>query len=294
MDARKITFLFGELPPDLDPDDLEVRHRLVRERVFADRPVLDERLAGECARRAAVPVDRRSDCHRLYHRGLADRRPIAGRGTDAELRDGQSVLGLARNSTFVASLGSDGAVDHTEYRRQLERLPHPPVREVVDVLLLLFRERRAVSSGELVKAVLARFSASEGDNEHLERWVDEAVDAVLDHDPSFVLMAPDLVVHVPTILDGAALTHRLTDSERRDDCIDAGADLAVLLRRSDRLQLESGDEVELGHFPDGDGFMIGPAGWLEILMRGRRSPFGSTGTCCRFRRRRSPSHPRLP
>ena len=59
-----------------------------------------------------------------------------------------------------------------EYRRQLERLPLPPLREVIVVLLALLRDRRAVSSEELVTAVLARFSASEGDNEYLEHWVD--------------------------------------------------------------------------------------------------------------------------
>ena len=110
--------------------------------------------------------------------------------------------------------------------------------------LSLLGDRRAVSSDELVTAVLARFSASEGDSEYLEHWVDTAVDAVLDHDPSFMMIPPDLVVHVPTILDGAVLTHRLTDSERSEDCIRAGADLAALLHRSDRLQLESGGEVE--------------------------------------------------
>jgi len=94
MDARKIAFLFGELPPDLHPDDQEVRHRLVRERVFADRPVVDD-----ASPASALIV--------LQHQSIADQIaaddppevwrtavPIARCRADAELRDGQSVLGL--------------------------------------------------------------------------------------------------------------------------------------------------------------------------------------------------------
>ena len=272
MDARKIVFLFGELPPDLDPDDQEVRHRLVRERVFADRPVVDD---GSPASALIV----------LQHQSIADQIAAddppevwqtAVRLLDAGLTPSfvMANLFLAANSTFVNRLRSGGAVDHVEYRRQLERLPLPPLREVIGVLLPLLRERRAVSSEELVTAVLARFSASEGDGEYLEHWVDEAVDAVLDHDPSFMMLPPDLVVHVPTILDGAVLTHRLTDSERSENCVHSGADLAALLHQSDRLQLESGGEVELESFPNGDGVMFGPDGWLEHF---------DTGTLLAFR-----------
>jgi len=272
MDARKIILLFGELPPDLDPDDQEVRHRLVRERVFADRPVVDD---GSPASALIV----------LQHQSIADQIAAddppevwqtAVRLLDAGLTPSfvMANLFLAANSTFVNRLRSSGAVDHAEYRRQLERLPLPPLREVIGVLLPLLGDRRAVSSEELVTAVLARFSASEGNSEYLEHWVDEAVDAVVDHDPSFMMLPPDLVVHVPTILGGAVLTHRLTDSERSEDCVHAGADLAALLHQSDRLQLESGAEVELKNFSNSDGVMFGPDGWLGHF---------DTGTLLAFR-----------
>ena len=292
MDARKIAFLFGELPPDLDPDDQEVRHRLVRERVFADRPVVDD---GSPASALIV----------LQHQSIADQIAAddppevwqtAIRLLDAGLTPSfvMANLFLAANSTFVNRLRSGGAVDHVEYRRQLERLPLPPLREVMGVLLSLLGDRRAVSSEELVTAVLARFSASEGDSEYLEHWVDEAVDAVLDHDPSFMMIPPDLVVHVPTILDGAVLTHRLTDSERGENCVHAGADLAALLHQADRLQLESGGEVELESYPTATASCSVPtAGW-KISTPRRCSPFGSTGTTCRFRRWRSPNRPGVP
>src|SRR5208282_2868919 len=78
----------------------------------------------------------------------------------------------------------------------------------------------------------------------------------------------------PTILGGAVLTHRLTDSERSEDCVHAGADLAALLHQSDRLQLESGAEVELKNFSNSDGVMFGPDGWLGHF---------DTGTLLAFR-----------
>jgi hypothetical protein len=290
MDARKVAFLFGELPPDLDPDDQEVRHRLVRERVFADRPVVDD---GSPASALIV----------LQHQSIADQIAAddppevwqtAVRLLDAGLTPSfvMTNLFLAASSTFVNSLRTGGAVDHKEYRRQLERLPLPPLHEVIGVLLLLLRDRRAVSSEELVTAVLARFSANEGDSEYLEHWVDKAVDAVLDHDPSFMMIPPDLVVHVPTILDGAVLTHRLTDSERSENCVHAGADLAALLHRSDRLELESGGEVEFESYHDGDGVMFGPDGWLEDFDSGTLLAFRVGGNILSISEVAEPEGPR--
>jgi hypothetical protein len=275
MDVRKIAFLFGELPPDLDSDDQEVRHRLVRERVFADRPLVDD---GSPASALIV----------LQHQSIADQIAAddppevwqtAVRLLDAGLTPSFVMANLffAANSTFVNSLRTGGAVDHREYRRQLERLPLPPIREVIDVFLSLLRDRRAVSSEELVTAVLARFSANDAESEYLEQWVDTAVDAVLDHDPSIMMLPPDLVVHVPTILDGAVLTHRLTAFERSEGCVDAGADLAALLHQSDPLQLESGGEVELESDPYGDGAVFGPDGWLEDFEAGTLLAFQLDG-----------------
>jgi hypothetical protein len=275
MDARKVAFLFGELLPDQDPDNEEVRHRLVRERLFADGPALDD---GNPASALVV----------LQHQSIADqiarddppevwRTALRLLESGLETRFVMANLFLAANSTFVSSLRQGGTVDHGEYLRQLERLPLPPLREVIDVLLAMLRDRRAVPSDELVTAVVTRFSASGADNEHLGHWVDQAVEAMLDHDPSFMMIPSDLVVHVPTLLDGAVLTHRLTDTEQSDDRIDAGADLAAILHRSLRLRLHSGGEVELDRFSNGEGVMFGPEGWLDRFEPGTLLAFRLEG-----------------
>ncbi|MHB8328777.1 MAG: SEC-C domain-containing protein, partial [Acidimicrobiales bacterium] len=87
----------------------------------------------------------------------------------------------------------------------------------------------------------------------------------------------DLVVHVPTLLDGVVLTHRLTDPERARGWIEAGADLAVLCHYSNGLRLAEGGEVELRMLFDGEEVLVGPEGWLEHFEPGTLLGFGVEG-----------------
>ena len=61
MDAGKVTVLFGELGPGDDPDDTEVRHDLVKERLRRDYPALDDGSPAQRGRRPHVPVARGPD-----------------------------------------------------------------------------------------------------------------------------------------------------------------------------------------------------------------------------------------
>ncbi|MHB8328193.1 MAG: hypothetical protein ACYDD6_00955, partial [Acidimicrobiales bacterium] len=235
MDALKVTLLYGELRPGDNPDDEEVRHRLVRERVFSDFPTLAD---GSVASGLILLV------HQLLADQIAEEDPPEVWQTARRLLDSgmspkfvMSNLFLAANASFADALQRVEPIDHARYVLELERLPLPPVREVFDTALALVRDRRGVPSDELVATVVARLSGGDGANSNVEHWVELALDRLLDQETSLMMIPPELVVHVPSLLDGVVLTHRLTDPERARGWIEAGADLAVLCHYSNGLRL---------------------------------------------------------
>jgi hypothetical protein len=77
------------------------------------------------------------------------------------------------------------------------------------------------------------------------------------------MLAPDLIVHLPTLMDGITFAHRLTGLEHSGGWIATGVDLAPLLRWSDTLVWDDGSEVEIDTLAGGQGIIVGPIGWLE-------------------------------
>jgi hypothetical protein len=141
MDAEKIAFLFGELPGDEDPDDEEVRHHLVEERVLAQQAFYEDGLPVGAF---AVVI------HQLIADQIAEEKPpevwrtarrLLDDGLDATLV--MSNLVLAVNTAMAAALDSGEPVDDASYIEELERLPLPPVREMLDVFTGITRERRS-------------------------------------------------------------------------------------------------------------------------------------------------------
>lgn len=270
-----MTLLFGELHPGDDPDDEEVRHRLVRERVLSDSPALAD---GSVASALVVLV------HQLLADQIAEEDPPEVWRTARRLLDSgmtskfvMSNLLLAANASFADALQRAEPIDHERYVLELERLPLPPVREVFDAVLAMVRDRRGVPSDELVATVVTRLGGGGGANSNVEHWVELALDRLLDHEASLMMIPPDLVVHVPTLLDGVVLTHRLTDSERAAGWIETGADLAVLRHFSDALHHAEGGEVELRSLFDGEHVLVGPDGWLEQFEPGTLLDFRVEG-----------------
>jgi hypothetical protein len=260
MDAGKVTPLFGELGPGGDPDDTEVRHRLVRERLRRDYPALD---AGSAAGAFVVLV------YQMLADQIADEDPPEVWHTARRLLDSGlsprfvlSNLFLAANSSFAEALQRAEPADHAHYVHELDRLPLPPLREVFEILLSMVRERRAIPSSELVASVVNQLSDAQGTNDNVEHWIELALDKLLDHEISLMMIPPDLVVHVPTVLDGSVLTYRLSEDERAAGWIELGADLAIL-GRSLPLRLPEGGEIDVETLSDGDRVLAGPEGWLE-------------------------------
>ena len=263
MDTQKAAFVFGEVPPSEDTNDEEVRHRLVRQRVLTEQPESDD---GSPASAFAVLV------HQLVADQIAeDNPPEVWRNARRLLDSGleakfvMSNLVLAANATLVASLHSGEPFNDAQYIEELDRLPLPPVGEMFETFVATARERRSVTSNELIATTLASFSdASEvtgGGN--LEHWVELALDKLLDNKPSMMMLPPDLIVHLPTLMNGTTLTHRLTESERSGGWIATGADLAPLLCWSESLLWADGSEVEIDTFAGHQGIMEGAPGWLE-------------------------------
>lgn len=136
---------------------------------------------------------------------------------------------------------------------------------------------------------------SEGyDDADLEALVDWVVDDQL----VFHATGDGLVAHVPTLLEGVVLSHRLTPDEHERGVLDLGVDLAVLTRSQSRLPLPGGGHAvvhhrwsdrpelataaaELGLPTDpraaDEGSLIGPPGWLDRLRPDRLLVAGLTG-----------------
>jgi len=265
MDPRRATFLFGDVPSGADTDDEDVRHRLVRQRFLTENPGLDD---GSPVGEFSLMV------HQLVADQIAEDEPPEVWRTAERLLDSGleprlvlSNLALAANSWLVDSLRDGEDFDDARYLDELDRLPLPSVAELLELFVAMARERRSISADELVDTVLASFrNPADGDGDgdgHLQEWIELALDELLDVDPSMMMLPPDVLVHVPTLMNGAILTHRLTEEERSGGWIATGADLAPLLRWSDPLVWASGSEVEIDTLDDDDALLGGDPGWLE-------------------------------
>ena len=271
MDARKVAFVLGEAPIDEDPDNREVRHRLVEQRVLGERPALDD---GSPMGAFAVLA------HQLVADQIADDDPSEVWETARRLLDSgleakfvMSNLVLAFTATLEVSLGDDEPVDDPQfiedhYIEELDRLPVPPVGEMFEAFEAVTRERRSVSADELIATTVASFSGGgevKGDvvGRNTAHWIELALDKLLDMEPSMMMLPPDLIVHVPTLLNGATLTHRLTESERDRGWLATGADLAPFMCWSDPLVGADGSELEIDTVTGHEGILEGAPSWLE-------------------------------
>jgi len=266
MDVRKLDFLFGEVSGGEDMDDQEVRHRLVRQRVLAEKPTLDD---SSTASEFAVRL------FQMVADQIAGDEPpevweTACRLLDSGLESGfvLSNLVLAATVALEASLDDGGSDYDAHYVQELDRLPLPPVREMFEAFLAITRDRGSLTSGELIAATMARFGGSDdvngaGVGRKTEHWVELTFDRLLEDEPSMVMLPPDLVVHVPTLLNGASLTHRLTERDRSRGWLATDVDLSPLLCRSDPLKWPDGSPVEIDTVTGFEGILDGPSGWLE-------------------------------
>ncbi|MGI9001646.1 MAG: SEC-C metal-binding domain-containing protein [Pseudonocardia sp.] len=150
--------------------------------------------------------------------------------------------------------------DPDAYAAALARLPRPDATVVLETYFDIAREHVAIAVDELEERVAARLGLD------LDDPTDEAllndVDRELMEDPGapLVMLPPDILVHAPTLADGAVLTHRLSATEHAGGHLDLDTDLAGFLRCPDARVAAGMLTVDDG--PDGRVSWGGPAGWL--------------------------------
>lgn len=141
----------------------------------------------------------------------------------------------------------------TPARKPKASTPRPSPMAVAAAYIEVARERVAVGVEELEAAVAARLGLDPEDD-----LLDE-VGHELMYDGPVAILASDVVVHVPTLMAGAVLTHRLTDDERAEDFLLLDTDLAAFRRIAEPVV--NGDPLDVDD-ADGTVAWLGPEGWL--------------------------------
>jgi hypothetical protein len=171
--------------------------------------------------------------------------------------DAWHQLVLAFASGVVAEAGELARFDRDGYVAALDRLPLPSPERVAQVLVAAVRDGQPVSADEVDELVAAQLGLSP-DDPLTETLLDQVLEELLDdHEGPLAMLAPDLLLHVPSMLDGVVLTHRLTAGERESDTL-----LATDLPFS-RMGLRHGDTVvDVSVAEDGRSRWYGPPDWL--------------------------------
>lgn len=154
--------------------------------------------------------------------------------------------------------------DGAGYAAALEALPMVTEEDAVQAAVDVVRQRRAVFGDRLPEFVAKRLGLDPNDpvSSHI---VGEAEFALLiDPTAPVVLLAPDILVHVPTLVGGAVLTHRLSETESAEGYLVLDGDLAGFLRHDG---LTFGDGVVEVDDPGGTEPVVweGPEGWLDAF-----------------------------
>lgn len=263
MDDARLRFLFGTVPPAESYADEDGRSALLAaDRGGAEAPL---RVDAEAPLRVIVANQILADDPPETWRAAA-RLLEAGLGR----HDVMDQLVIALRPLIAAALaGTPFSVEHgavedyseKDYLQALDRLPLPPYADVEAHYLAVASEARAIPIDELERRVADKIGLPIGDP-LIESLLDE-VDEELDQrtDSPLIMLAPDIVVHLPALVDGSVLTHRLSAVEQAEDHLDLQPDLSAFGRHE---QPRVGDVALVS---DGD-YWFGPTGWLADLPAG--------------------------
>lgn len=212
------------------------------------RSVLDELLARQVAE--DDPPEVWATVRRLLDSGMGS-------------SDVHRQLRLALSAQVLAAVGEDAEFDRQSYVAALGRLPLPSGARVEAAIIEVVRERQPITADEVDRLVAERLGLAV-DDPLTETLLDRVSDHLLDDGPA-ALLAGDLMVHVPSLVENVVLTHRLTEDERRTGVLTA-ADLPGLDRLGP-LHLD-GSRVHDYRGDDGIRRWWGPEGWLSSSAAG--------------------------
>lgn len=171
---------------------------------------------------------------------------------------GQLAMAFGQNAWAAVEGGS---VDRDGYLDMLARLPLPTAGDIERAYIDTVREHQLLGAGEVERLVVERLGRP--DDELVVRLLDWVADQVLDDGP-LVMLSPDRLVHVPSMLSGVVLTHRLSDDERRSGVLCA-TDLPGFARGGLTWR---GEDILDYEGEDGRSRWWGPSGWLADLPCG--------------------------
>lgn len=146
-------------------------------------------------------------------------------------------------------------------RRSAAPAARPDPEDVAAAFRDAARQQVAAAAGELEARVAARFGLAPDDD-----LVQQAADEVLDDPESdCAFLAPDVVVHIPLLMAGAVLTHRLTDEERAGGFLVVDTDLAGFAGVAEPAVEDGPLDVEED---DGHLVWVGPEDWFDDVPAG--------------------------
>ncbi len=256
MDDARLRFLFGTVPPAASYADEEGRSAVLAAdrggaeyslRLVVANQILDDD-PPEVWRAAARLLKAGLPRHDAMDQLVTALRPLI-------------TAALAGRTAFS---GEDYTLeDYTveDYIQALDRLPLPAYADVEADYVAVAREAQVIPVDELERRVADRIGLPVDDP--LIASLLGAVDRELDEraDSPLIMLAPDLIVHMPALVDGCVLTHRLSAAEQAEGHLDLQADLAAFGRLP---QPRVGDVALVS---DGD-YWFGPPGWLADLPAG--------------------------
>lgn len=244
VDDAQLRFLFGTVPDEGTYDDEDGRAALLH----ADRPDPDEGWPPPSIRVVIAnqvldgdPPETWATAVRLLGLGL-DRHSVMDQLVGAMLPHIEAALGGAEldTATYPAALG---------------RLPAPEQAVLRAAYLDVVREQVAVSFDRLMELVAVPLGVETAD---LAWFHSVENDLLLDPTSPITTAQPDVAVHVPALVDGIVLTHRLSAAEHAEDYLDIDADLAGFLRLP-------APRVAQGPLVVDDMAWAGPVDWLAPL-----------------------------
>lgn len=165
-------------------------------------------------------------------------------------------------------LGDEGGrFDDERYAATLATLPLPTVAEIEDAVKRITSARRGIAIDELREGVLGALG-----REPLDELAAGIVGRVIEQQWAdggrLVLLADDVLVHLPSASAGAVLTHRVNESELELGVLScAGTDLALFAWNED-LRVPSGEPIETFSVEPGHAGWLGPEGWLSAHAAG--------------------------
>lgn len=152
--------------------------------------------------------------------------------------------------------------DRAGYAAAVEALPMVSEAAAVQALVDVVRQRRAVFGDRIPEFVTKRLGIDPADPVSFHIVGEAELALMTDPTAAVVLLAPDILVHVPTLVGGAVLTHRLSETESAESYLVLDGDLAGFLRYD---ELQFGDGVVEVDDPGGTEPVVweGPEGWLD-------------------------------